>query len=43
MRLAARLEQVGLPVTTVVTPGQHDWPVWRDNLKQFVPLLFQSK
>lgn len=27
----------------VVTPGMHVWPVWRDNLSNLLPLLFQSK
>jgi enterochelin esterase family protein len=31
----------GLPVTSVETPGRHEWPVWRDNLLHFVPLLFR--
>ncbi|MDQ2926180.1 MAG: alpha/beta hydrolase-fold protein [Acidobacteriota bacterium] len=33
----------GLPVTAVETPGAHVWPVWRDDLLQFAPLLFRSK
>jgi enterochelin esterase family protein len=36
------LEQQGLPVTAVETPGGHIWPVWRNNLVQFAPLLFQK-
>jgi enterochelin esterase family protein len=42
-RLSAQLEQDGLTVTKVVTEGGHDWPVWHDNLRQFLPLLFQPK
>ncbi len=41
-RAAAWLEQQGLPVTLVETPGGHTWPVWRNNLVQFAPLLFQE-
>jgi enterochelin esterase family protein len=36
------LEEQGLPVTAVETPGGHIWPVWRNNLVQFAPLLFQE-
>ncbi len=33
----------GFAVTAVETPGAHVWPVWRENLLQFAPLLFRSK
>jgi enterochelin esterase-like enzyme len=36
----AWLRQQGLAVTAVETPGGHAWPVWRNNLIQFAPLLF---
>jgi enterochelin esterase family protein len=42
-KLAAYLKSQDLPVTAIETPGLHTWPVWRDNLVHFVPLLFQSK
>jgi enterochelin esterase family protein len=35
--------QKGLQVTAVETPGAHIWPVWRDNLLHFAPLLFRAK
>jgi enterochelin esterase-like enzyme len=38
----AALKAEGLPVTAIETPGHHQWPVWRDNLIHFVPLLFQK-
>ena len=38
----AMLKAEGLPVTAIETPGHHQWPVWRDNLVQFTPLLFQK-
>jgi enterochelin esterase-like enzyme len=38
----AALKAEGLPVTAVETPGHHQWPVWRDNLIHFAPLLFQK-
>jgi enterochelin esterase-like enzyme len=38
----ATLKAEGLPVTAVETPGHHQWPVWRDNLIHFAPLLFQK-
>jgi enterochelin esterase family protein len=37
----AALKAEGLPVTAIETPGHHQWPVWRDNLIHFTPLLFQ--
>jgi enterochelin esterase-like enzyme len=38
----ATLKGEGLPVTAIETPGHHQWPVWRDNLVHFAPLLFQK-
>jgi enterochelin esterase-like enzyme len=38
----ATLKGEGLPVTPIETPGHHQWPVWRDNLIHFAPLLFQK-
>jgi enterochelin esterase-like enzyme len=38
----AKLKAEGLPVTAIETPGHHQWPVWRDNLIHFAPLLFQK-
>jgi enterochelin esterase-like enzyme len=38
----AALKEEGLPVTAIETPGHHQWPVWRDNLIHFAPLLFQK-
>ena len=42
-KLATYLKSQDLPVTAIETPGLHTWPVWRDNLTHFAPLLFQSK
>jgi enterochelin esterase-like enzyme len=36
------MREAGMPVTVVETPGKHAWPVWRNNFKTFVPLLFQD-
>ncbi len=41
--LVAWLRSKNIPVTFVETPGMHEWPVWRDNLIHFAPLLFQPK
>ena len=38
----AALKAQGLAVTSIETPGHHQWPVWRDNLIHFAPLLFQK-
>ena len=37
------LKEQGIQPMAVETPGMHVWMVWRDNLSNFVPLLFQSK
>jgi enterochelin esterase-like enzyme len=37
------LKEKGLQPTAIQTPGMHAWMVWRDNLTNFAPLLFQSK
>ena len=42
-KLAGYLKSQDMPVTAIETPGLHTWPVWRDNLVHFAPLLFQSK
>ena len=42
-KLIAWLKQQGLQPVAIETPGRHVWMVWRDNLSQFAPLLFQSK
>ncbi len=39
--LRAYLESQNVPATFVTTPGMHAWPVWRDNLVHFAPLLFR--
>jgi enterochelin esterase-like enzyme len=35
------LKQRQIPVTVIETPGRHTWMVWRNNLINFTPLLFQ--
>ena len=42
-RMIAGLKARGLPVTAIETPGIHSWLVWRDNLVNFAPLLFQGQ
>jgi enterochelin esterase family protein len=37
------LKTRNMPVTQIETPGRHAWPVWRDNLVHFTPLLFGEK
>jgi enterochelin esterase-like enzyme len=39
--LKSYLQQQKVRATFVVTPGDHQWPVWRDNLAHFAPLLFR--
>jgi enterochelin esterase-like enzyme len=40
--MIADLKAKGFTVTAIETPGHHQWPVWRDNLIHFAPLLFQK-
>ena len=40
-RFVAWLRAKALQPTAVETPGIHNWPVWRDDLIQFAPLLFR--
>jgi enterochelin esterase family protein len=42
-KLIAWLRERGIKINAVQTPGMHVWMVWRDNLTNFAPLLFQSK
>ena len=42
-RLRGWLKSKGVRHTEVETPGGHTWTVWRRNLAEFVPLLFQEK
>jgi len=39
---AAWAKGKGLPVTAVETHGWHSYPVWRDDLMTFAPLLFRK-
>jgi enterochelin esterase-like enzyme len=42
-KFVAWLKAKNIPVTPIETPGRHTALVWRENLIQFAPLLFQSK
>ncbi len=41
-KFIAWLKDQGVKVNAVQTPGMHAWMVWRDNLSNFAPLLFQT-
>jgi enterochelin esterase-like enzyme len=41
-RFGAWLRTKGLQPTAEETPGIHNWPVWRDDLVRFAPLLFRD-
>ena len=41
-RLKARLDAAGIDHTFLLTEGGHSWPVWRDYLARFAPLLFRD-
>jgi enterochelin esterase family protein len=43
LKLIAWLKEKGLQPSAIQTPGMHVWMVWRDNLANFAPLLFQSR
>ena len=40
-RLTGTLDAAGIRFDWTLTPGGHSWPVWRDYLSKFAPLLFQ--
>ena len=42
-KLIAWLKEKGLQPTFIQTPGMHVWMLWRENLTNFAPLLFQGK
>jgi enterochelin esterase-like enzyme len=42
-KFIAWLKEKGVQPVAVQTPGMHAWMVWRDNLSNFLPLLFQAK
>lgn len=37
------LRKHDLDVQWTLTPGTHEWPVWREYLKDFAPLLFKTE
>lgn len=41
-RMLSRFDQLGIDYQYYERPGGHTWPVWRDNLHQFAPLLFND-
>jgi enterochelin esterase-like enzyme len=41
-KFTARLKDKNIAATIVETPGMHTWMVWRDDLANFAPLLFQK-
>lgn len=41
-KLIAWIQEKGVHVTPIETPGMHTWMVWRRNLIAFTPLLFQN-
>lgn len=41
--LVTWLHSKNIPVIFFETPGMHEWPVWRNDLVHFAPLLFQPK
>lgn len=36
-----RFDEIGIKYTYFETPGGHTWPVWRESLYRFAPLLFR--
>ncbi len=35
------LEERNIPHAWHMGPGEHDWPLWKDSLRRFTPLLFR--
>jgi enterochelin esterase family protein len=40
-QIVSTLKGKGVKHEWLLTPGDHSWPVWREYLSQFAPLLFQ--
>lgn len=40
-KMTAALDEAGIEYDYSLTEGGHSWPVWRDYLAEFAPLLFQ--
>lgn len=38
-----RFDEIGIKHAYYETPGGHTWPVWRESLYHFAPLLFKGK
>ena len=36
-----RFDEIGIQYDYFETPGGHTWPVWRESLYRFAPLLFK--
>jgi enterochelin esterase-like enzyme len=41
-KFIAWFREQGMQPTAISTPGMHTWMVWRNNLNNFAPLLFQK-
>lgn len=41
LKMLKKFDELGLKYTYYEYPGGHTWPVWRDNLYRFAPLLFR--
>jgi len=37
------LEEKNVPHIWHVSPGEHEWPVWKNDLRRFTPLLFRTR
>ena len=42
LRFRALLQKHGIHLTWIETPGSHEWPVWRNSLRDFAPLIFRG-
>ncbi len=42
-RLHQTLEKKNIPHVWRVLPGAHDWPLWKADLREFIPLLFHRQ
>jgi enterochelin esterase-like enzyme len=40
--MMAKFDEMGIKYTYRDYPGGHTWPVWRNDLYTFAPLLFQE-
>jgi len=40
--MSKKFDEIGIDYAYSEYPGRHTWPLWRNNLYSFAPLLFNQ-